>query len=406
MRYFLFLWTLSVFIIPASVNASTLLPEFYGVYAIDKGKLTELTENWEEKPELSKLAKFIVFDKGISQKIQSLKLVKMVYVRNYIYRASKEVQKNEEYHLIKDKKRSIDFRTKPVKGEDEMVYVVPRNPLVPGIYAMISGDSSDGSKKHFAVDIKTHRKNRDSGSDCADMSFNNAFSQVIEGAGSLQPCGRDTSTKKLTKNTSKSSIQSAKPSIQSALILTPSKHDKIEKERVMRLEKISDNTDSGQMLEVYKNTEFKPFIHSVVNGNKQDVVNSYKELINTTEDADKFSLVTRVIPYPFEKVWEAVQRLVKENDEDINISFHVKKLSLGLLATSLTRHGFFGARYNKYYIFAEKIEENKTKISLKTFSYYLYTGEGSNWNNKNLMPNDKSEIDKLNDNFFLGLRNL
>ena len=169
-------------LISASASTLTNIPEFYGIYALSNGNLTELTNHWKTKPELNNDVKFIFFDKAVSRKMELLKIFKLIYIRNHIYTATKDIEKKRTYTVIKNKDRMVEIRFKPVKGEPEMLYIVPKNSLESGIYVLTWGNFEG----YFVIDRKGLKKLRN-GKDCFDKVYNNAFSQAME-AGAIRSC--------------------------------------------------------------------------------------------------------------------------------------------------------------------------------------------------------------------------
>ncbi|MEN8131464.1 MAG: hypothetical protein ABFS45_14985 [Pseudomonadota bacterium] len=128
---------------PGLVAKSTAgpIPEFYGIHAFDKGRLTEIAgESRELRDEFSPKVRFLVFDKNIGYASKAITLIRMTYIRNKIYQGTDihgqrhgtvSVQKWNESST-----ESIPLRAKPVRGEHEMVYLVPRSELKTGAYAV------------------------------------------------------------------------------------------------------------------------------------------------------------------------------------------------------------------------------------------------------------------------------
>jgi len=129
-------------IIPGCSSEKT--PESYGLYALHGGQLVEIQKGGGPIDlEFSKDVKFILFDKRVGELVNSATLSTLVYIRNSIYldgngRFMKTETKNE---WRKRGKSQIDLRAQPVKDKAEMVYLVPRQPLEPGVYQFAFEDS-------------------------------------------------------------------------------------------------------------------------------------------------------------------------------------------------------------------------------------------------------------------------
>jgi len=119
------------------------LPGFYGIYAVDKGSLTELTNesetiNYHFSPQVN----FIVFDKNIGYVANGMTLSRMRFFRNKIHQgADIDGRRNgvvayKQWVSERWSGSDIPLRSKPIKNENEMVYLVPRSELKTGAYVV------------------------------------------------------------------------------------------------------------------------------------------------------------------------------------------------------------------------------------------------------------------------------
>lgn len=169
----------SVVVLPLAVSgqaAEIPKPEFYGLYVVAEGKLYGVDANdaqldgsrqpvhlartesdfksgggaVAQVPELPGSLNLLVFVKGSPlQAAAQLKLQQLSFVRRMTINENdssyrQTYQPNAwvaatDFGYAALGKTAIEFRFKPVKGEDEMVLAVPASPLKPGLY--ILGDS-------------------------------------------------------------------------------------------------------------------------------------------------------------------------------------------------------------------------------------------------------------------------
>lgn len=131
------------------------LPEFYGVYAIDRGELTKVKGSVEE---FSPDVKFIIYEKQVALggRMPPLYQIDLATKRPEPQIPSEE-QSSEEYwsslkQTVDANSAEVDARlagipkastevellAKPVEGKSEMTYLVPPSPLAPGLYELKS----------------------------------------------------------------------------------------------------------------------------------------------------------------------------------------------------------------------------------------------------------------------------
>lgn len=171
-------------------------PEFYGVYALDNGQLTEITGqfDWNEMPTFSGGVTFIIHSKDIENLSGSTEIVPFRYLRNmisvgdgstWLEHESETVSINE--WKLKDGWR-MNGRVGPVVGEEEMVSLVPDNDLAEGIYAISSGGRDLG---YFFVGWDSPPSNPATASACVDVMVSNFFDYDITGNGEYVPCSSE-----------------------------------------------------------------------------------------------------------------------------------------------------------------------------------------------------------------------
>jgi len=100
------------------------LPEYYGIYAVDRGKTIELKPG--TRPDLSPKAEFIVFHKAVTVALGLGESIKL--------RQAGLTRWDPSWN-------SIDCRMKPVEGRNEMVRLVPARDLTPGAYELAAHEN-------------------------------------------------------------------------------------------------------------------------------------------------------------------------------------------------------------------------------------------------------------------------
>lgn len=135
--------------VPESNGAT--LPEFYGVYVKDRGKLTELQPNLleTERRNFTPKLRVIVFDKvvdsGRMRPSDFIYLNKRAYVRWQIEQLVDEPESQPKKVIKKPAgwfitlAAKIQTRFKPVQGNQEMLIVVPAQALSAGLYSVRIG---------------------------------------------------------------------------------------------------------------------------------------------------------------------------------------------------------------------------------------------------------------------------
>ncbi len=160
-----------VLICITGIAHSAPLPEYYGVYAVDGGKLVEI-KNVGRLYEFSRNVQFIFFDKRINLLSDSIELRQSVFVRNRVvlsqFGPSKPSSVSEVNEWTTNKAAPpVEIRIKPIPGQPEQVYAVPRESLPPGAYS-ISFDNRSGVG-YFYVDKESVLRDLNSGLRCVDL---------------------------------------------------------------------------------------------------------------------------------------------------------------------------------------------------------------------------------------------
>jgi hypothetical protein len=142
------------------------LPEYFGVYAVDRGRLTAIfggkgayqppsykvelysiaggSSKTESPAQLSADVRFLVFDQEAGQLARSLELYKLAYVQNDVQKLAALGVQAERTQVVRINKwleaRLETFRigllSKPVAGQLQMVQLLPEAELSPGLYAL------------------------------------------------------------------------------------------------------------------------------------------------------------------------------------------------------------------------------------------------------------------------------
>jgi TonB family protein len=196
---------MTAFPVPAYSSSEHPMPEFYGLYAVESGKLIELEYRDRIEQELEPGVRFLVFDKGVGELIRKIRLVRLTYVRNIIVDLSlfapgvlkdRSVERNNKWELRDTDKRSIELRPKPVEGQSEMVYLVPREPLPTGVYSVIAEptlseammDKRQTTYGNFFVSMRKALENLERSNDCVDVAYSNGFEKSMKTGGKVTPC--------------------------------------------------------------------------------------------------------------------------------------------------------------------------------------------------------------------------
>ncbi|MDD3471317.1 MAG: energy transducer TonB [Syntrophaceae bacterium] len=149
--------------------------------------------------------RFLVFDKNVGELIHQIKIVKSVFVRNKIVDLSlfapgvtsgRQVEINKKWELIDLDNSTVPFRTKPVEGQNEMVYIVPVVPLLPGVYCILAQptlseammDKRTKTYGWFSINMEMVLENLESSGNCIDLTYSNGFEKSMNSGGKSTPC--------------------------------------------------------------------------------------------------------------------------------------------------------------------------------------------------------------------------
>jgi hypothetical protein len=94
----------------------------------------------------------------------------------------------------------------------------------------------------------------------------------------------------------------------------------------------------------------------------------FQQLTASVQDSGMFVTYSREYSSDFDKVWNAVINVLKQQADKIARSNQEN----GLIMTDLTRHGLIGfPHYDRYLLLVERIDSNTTKINLKLMMYWV-----------------------------------
>ena len=155
-------------VVPA--QADDPLPEFYGLYGVDNGRLVELSAS-SNSPVLGSDVTFLYFGKSISTSADAIRLTRAYFIRNWVFPGS-SFEPNNKWTVIQGSP-AVVLRTRPVPGQPEMIYLVPREPLSSGAMYSVRLQNGDGSS--FFVDSVPSADQIAQRDYCVDVSVGNPF---------------------------------------------------------------------------------------------------------------------------------------------------------------------------------------------------------------------------------------
>lgn len=214
------------------------LPEFYGIYAMDGTKLTEMKNDgsYEFQPQV----RFILYSQAAGKLAQAgipvtklVRLSRMSYVRNVIMSSFGQpptvtaTNKWADEPKISARDRAIEIGIKPVAGNPEQVYLVPRPALENGRYTLKAPEG----EFHFYVNRNEVIKDPKNGADCVDYMVDNPFALSMGDIRKVVPCQ---STMNDTKGTNNAG-SNATPSTDAGAATSPSTHAPASEEQMMNL---------------------------------------------------------------------------------------------------------------------------------------------------------------------------
>lgn len=134
------------------------IPEVYGVYVIDNGKLIRVDKGESLEQPVSPDISFLIFDRALRNGLVSgtdiMQLRKRQAVRYDVEIRKKNAQNNDEEITVKDAKGYIEsekvftFESQPINKQDEMLRLIPRTSLPNGLYTVCIG------KRKYDLSVK------------------------------------------------------------------------------------------------------------------------------------------------------------------------------------------------------------------------------------------------------------
>ncbi|MCH7974030.1 MAG: ankyrin repeat domain-containing protein [Bacteroidetes bacterium] len=174
---------LIVFPLLVLLNAcSDQLPEFYGVYALNEGKLIQLGDNTteEQRRDFSKDVSIIVYNQLLESNVninKSVFLTNRIYIRNQIEQvlmSYEGFERNVNTTPISKfyPSDTISVKFKPVENKSGMFYVVPTKSLSPGLYALTI---IPNEVYFFAVGIGNIQELKSKYTECMDLDVTTIY---------------------------------------------------------------------------------------------------------------------------------------------------------------------------------------------------------------------------------------
>lgn len=173
-----------LFVLPSSSLFGATLPEFYGLYAAEKNKLHELERDYKDEQNFGPKVRILVFQQYVPMVGSKINLQRFVYVRDRILPSGEVLSHLNLWDAGSG--HSVDIRTKPVKGNSEMIYVVPRKKLAPGYYQLKVGRKRLAT---FSVQVSRLPENPITDGHCVDLIYSNAFARTMGEKGKEVSCG-------------------------------------------------------------------------------------------------------------------------------------------------------------------------------------------------------------------------
>ena len=144
------------------------LPEFYGFYAVDNGRLIELKASSTDTLSVGPDVRFINFAKG-GYGGGDAHVSRMLFLRNRIDPdANPAVKAENRWYISADTTRDVELRGKPIPGQSEMMMLVPREPLKEGAYTVVINKAKIAG---FFVNRESLAKNLQASADCVDHVY-------------------------------------------------------------------------------------------------------------------------------------------------------------------------------------------------------------------------------------------
>ncbi|BBO18849.1 carboxypeptidase regulatory-like domain-containing protein [Candidatus Brocadia pituitae] len=155
-------------------KAAASLPEFYGVYITDRGKLIELGPTTPEKDKRNFSGSLNIIYFGEPPITPGIELHRRAFVRSQIeYLVDKPEQKPKEVRVKRVENfivlnEKLHLRFKPVREQPGMVIAVPAQTLVPGLYAVTITGLAEVYKFPFSVGLDNTSEKDSPYNNCLD----------------------------------------------------------------------------------------------------------------------------------------------------------------------------------------------------------------------------------------------
>lgn len=167
-------------------------PEFYGIYASNNNKLIEMAEGNKSPYDFGPNVQFLVYQKMAEMYAGSLEIERAIFVRTVNNPGMDGKQPPKNVNTWKPRSDgAVATRTKPVAGQSEQIYVVPRSPLPTGVY-IVSIKGGGGEIGKFYVNKDQVARSLERGEDCIDIVVGSGWASyeydIGGGGGKTIPC--------------------------------------------------------------------------------------------------------------------------------------------------------------------------------------------------------------------------
>lgn len=166
------------------------IPEFYGLYALEKGKLIELDDK-DKFYQFDENVKFILYSKVIALSgSNGFTIRKFLYARNVIsknFNGSPRVDPYNKWVVSSDE--PVKTHSKPIPHQPEQIYLAPKEPFQMGVYVFEMGSSPIA---YFSVGKSADELQ--SSTACVDVEAAMFSAMVVGSHGKEIPCGSNTTT--------------------------------------------------------------------------------------------------------------------------------------------------------------------------------------------------------------------
>jgi hypothetical protein len=94
----------------------------------------------------------------------------------------------------------------------------------------------------------------------------------------------------------------------------------------------------------------------------------FEELTFSVPQANLFQNNVKDFAFPYDKVWDAVSKVLTEQKENVTKS----DMEKGILMTDVTKHGVLGfGNYDQYCLLLERVNDTSTRVNLKLLRFEL-----------------------------------